>query len=260
MIKALYDFNNKNKHNYITTIRITMEKNTRINITTQMLDEMERVLYNLNMSVRKIKKSYISCTGYFASYKNKSQVAFESVLERNYFMMLEFDSNVVKYEEQPLSIEYKYSDGTKRKYTPDVLVTFKNRQQELIEVKYQEEIDNSVELQNKIALLKKEFNYEHNIRFSVFTNNDICQTTLENYNFLYKFVFIPEDKEKTEHINNILNESYDLTIKDLLNEISPKKSIQMIYLPYIWNYIFHNLKVVRVYEKLTMNSFIQKGV
>jgi len=28
--------------------------------------------YNMNMSVRKIKKSYLSCTGYFASYKNKN--------------------------------------------------------------------------------------------------------------------------------------------------------------------------------------------
>ena len=50
-----------------------------------------KALYNIDMSVRQIKKSYISCTGYFASYKNKTQIAFESVPERDFYMMLEFD-------------------------------------------------------------------------------------------------------------------------------------------------------------------------
>jgi hypothetical protein len=57
-------------------------KYTRTILTKNIVTNIEEILYNLNMSVRKIKKSYISCIGYFASYKNKTQVAFESTLER----------------------------------------------------------------------------------------------------------------------------------------------------------------------------------
>ena len=57
------------------------------------------------MPVRKIKKSYISCVGYFKSYKNNKQLAFESILERDFFTILEFDDAVVSYEEQPFQIK-----------------------------------------------------------------------------------------------------------------------------------------------------------
>ena len=94
--------------------------NTTItNLNKLPVEEFEKALYNINMSTRKIKKSYISCTGYFASYKNKIQIAFESVLERDFYMLLEFDENVISYAEQPITINYEYKDGSKRRYTPD---------------------------------------------------------------------------------------------------------------------------------------------
>lgn len=36
-------------------------------------------MYNTYMSVRKIKKSYISSTGHFKSYKDNKQIAYESI-------------------------------------------------------------------------------------------------------------------------------------------------------------------------------------
>ena len=100
------------------------------------------------MSVRKIKKSYLSCTGYFASYKNNNQIAFESVMERDLFMILEFDDNVLKYEEQPIRVYYPYNNKTRR-YTPDVLITYKDNSQKLIEVKYASELTTNKTLAEK---------------------------------------------------------------------------------------------------------------
>lgn len=100
-------------------------KNILKNLNKLHLEKFDEALYNINMSARRIKKSYISCTGYFASYKNKTQIAFESVLERDFYMLLEFDKDVISYEEQPITINYKYKDGSKRKYTPDCLVKYK---------------------------------------------------------------------------------------------------------------------------------------
>ncbi|QKF58401.1 transposase endonuclease subunit TnsA [Aliarcobacter lanthieri] len=92
------------------------------------------------MSVRKIKKSYISSTGYFKSFKNDKQIAYESILERDFYMTLEFNSNVLSYEEQPLRIYYEYKDGIRYRYTPDCLVTYQNNIQKYFEVKYLSDI------------------------------------------------------------------------------------------------------------------------
>ncbi|UCM99797.1 hypothetical protein LCX93_09720 [Sulfurimonas sp. SWIR-19] len=92
---------------------------TKTNCTKFSIEKTDKIIYNMNMSVRKIKKSYLSCTGYFASYKNKNQVAFESVLERDLFMLLEFDTNVVKYEEQPMQVFYPFNDKMHMTEHPD---------------------------------------------------------------------------------------------------------------------------------------------
>jgi hypothetical protein len=56
------------------------------------------------MPVRKIPKNYRSVTGRFPSLKNNRSVAFESTLERDFYLSLEFDEGVESYEEQPLTI------------------------------------------------------------------------------------------------------------------------------------------------------------
>ena len=82
------------------------------------------------MSVRKIKKSYISCTGYFSSYKNQQHIAYESVLERDFYMLLEFDKDVLSYHEQPFRIYYELL-GKQTRYTPDALVIYNNGNQKV---------------------------------------------------------------------------------------------------------------------------------
>lgn len=75
------------------------------------------------MPSRKIPKNYRSVTGTFPSLKNNSNISYESLLERDFYMLLEFDSNVKEYEEQPFTIKYQRNNNT-YKYTPDVLVHY----------------------------------------------------------------------------------------------------------------------------------------
>ena len=234
--------------------------NTRKNLNKLYIEEFEKAMYNINMSVRQIKKSYISCTGYFASYKNKKQIAFESVLERDFYMLLEFDENVVSYQEQPITINYEYVDSLKRKYTPDCLVTYKDRTQIYYEVKYINEINNDEELRIKLDFLKKYFHQKYSYSLNLFTDEEIYKEELENFKFLYKFAFLPINKEKTEQINKILNTTDEITIKNILNKISSKQFEQMTFLPYIWNYVFHNLSIVNLSSKFTMYTILEKKV
>ncbi|MDN5073248.1 Tn7 transposase TnsA N-terminal domain-containing protein [Aliarcobacter butzleri] len=230
------------------------------NLNKLPVEEFEKALYNINMSTRKIKKSYISCTGYFASYKNKIQVAFESVLERDFYMLLEFDENVISYVEQPITINYEYKDGSKRKYTPDCLITYKDGTERYYEVKYINEIRNDSEVREKLNFLKSYFYDEHTLKFDIFTDEDIGKIYLDNLKFLYKFAFIPQDNEKIVKINKILNKVDKINIKELLNVLSDNQMEQMKWLPYVWRYVFENIKVVNLYKKFTMNTELEKKV
>lgn len=74
------------------------------------------------MPVRKIKKSYRQVTGVLSSKKNNRMVASESTLERDLYLILDFDPMVKFFEEQPVSIPYVLSNDKKSRYTPDCLI------------------------------------------------------------------------------------------------------------------------------------------
>lgn len=71
---------------------------------------------NDRMPVRKIPKNHLVVTGAFPSRKNAKMRGFESPLEKEFMLLLEFDSSVASFEEQPLTIQIP---GIPRGYTPD---------------------------------------------------------------------------------------------------------------------------------------------
>ena len=60
--------------------------------------------------------------GWFASYKMRRSIAYESLLECDYLYLLDFADEVVAFEEQPLTITYQHAGRTHR-YTPDFRVS-----------------------------------------------------------------------------------------------------------------------------------------
>lgn len=206
------------------------------------------------MGVRKIKKSYISCTGYFASHKNDRQIAFESTLERDVFMILEFDQSVVSYEDQPFTMKYEL-DGRPTKYTPDILATFQDGTKKVFEVKYQDAITSDNELQKKLATVKEAIEDQYALEFETFTDHDIDQVYLENCKFLYKFAFIQADEKALHQIVDVVQSSpSELSVKEVLANLSTDKNEQLRLLPFIWLTVFQNTSRVNMYEKLTMAS------
>lgn len=211
------------------------------------------------MGVRKIKKSYISCVGYFKSYKNNKQLAFESILERDFFMLLEFDKNVISYEEQPLKINYKLKAKDTR-YTPDVLVKYKDISKKIFEVKYQSDLDSDPKLQHKISILKEEIARQMSLSFETFTDGQIDQIYLKNCVFLYKNAFISENLTMTNKILEDINQlSAPISIKSFLELLSTKQTEQLQILPYLWHEIFKNPALINMNQKITMSSLITKG-
>ena len=122
------------------------------------------------------------------------------------------------------------------------------------------EIRSNIELKEKLYFLKSYFYDEYTLKFDIFTDEDIGKIYLDNLKFLYKFAFIPQDNEKIVKINKILNEVDKTSVKELLNVLSDNQMEQMKWLPYVWRYIFENIKVVSLYEKFTMNTVLEKKV
>ena len=70
------------------------------------------------MPVRNVSNRGGNVIGKFPSLKMQRMIAFESLLERDFIYLLDYDTAVTWFEEQPLTIEYQH-EGKLLHYTPD---------------------------------------------------------------------------------------------------------------------------------------------
>lgn len=211
------------------------------------------------MGVRKLKKSYISCVGYFKSYKNNKQLAFDSILEREYFYYLEFNDEVISYEEQPFKMYYQLN-GSRTRYTPDILVTYKEGSKKLYEVKYQNDIDSDEELQYKLSILKDEVPAQKQMPFEVLTDLMLDDVYMKNCTFLYKYAFLQKNHKLVTKISDAIKiQNAPISVKALLESITTEQNEQLKIIPYLWHEVFKNSSLINMDEKITMSSIIYPG-
>lgn len=149
------------------------------------------------MSVRKIPKNYRNITGQIATSDRTESKGFESGLERDFLILLDFDLTVVRFEEQPVTITYSDPEGKTRTYTPDALAFYRNdlpyvrpKRPRLFEVKYTEDLKkNWKELKPKF---KAAFRYarECGWTFKIVTEKKIKSTYLDNAKFLRGYLAV----------------------------------------------------------------------
>jgi hypothetical protein len=208
------------------------------------------------MLMRKIRKSHISVTGYFSSYKNKRQINFESKLEHDFYLLLEFDETIKSYQEQPFKVYYIYQDK-KRRYTPDTLVNYIDSTQKIFEVKPMFKIKNDIELQEKIELQKQKIKEEKNLELLIFTDENMNKIYMNNIKIIYNFAFIKINKEIQDKIRKeLLKLDVPIAVKNLLDRLTNTKADRLKYIPYLWNLVFNNLECMDFTKKITMASII----
>lgn len=88
---------------------------------------------NAPRSRRVVRRTTHRVVGRFPSLKAGRIIHWESQLERDMARLLEFDPSVVRYAEQPESLEY-VEHGKKRSYTPDFLIEARTGQM-ILEIK-----------------------------------------------------------------------------------------------------------------------------
>lgn len=150
------------------------------------------------MPVRRIPRSSRSVTGRFPSEKRGGLAQFESTLERDFFLLLEFDPTVRSFEEQPLSIEYQDAGGRLYHYIPDVRIDYHPAcspylPPHLIEVKYEADlVAQHDELRPKLQAGMR-YAAARGWGFRVLTERDIRTPRLANARFLLPYQQVPSD-------------------------------------------------------------------
>lgn len=144
------------------------------------------------MPVRNIPRSHRSLTGRVASHTDDTSRMFESSLERDLFIILDFDGRIANFEEQPLRIPFTDKQGNRHTYVPDVLIHYHpnavagyQKPPLLAEVKYRQDLfRNWNELKPKFKAARA-FSREQGWQcFRIFTENEIRTPYLENAKFL----------------------------------------------------------------------------
>ena len=126
--------------------------------------------------------------GKFASVKTGRVAWYESLLERDYMYLLDYEGDVSYWHEQPLRIRFSHG-GKVHRYTPDLEV-HRASQKQLIEVKPKHQVDSGkwdVLFRAASSICEQE-GYE----FLVVTDEIIrMQPRLENVKLLWKYARTP---------------------------------------------------------------------
>jgi len=213
------------------------------------------------MPVRKIPKTYGSLSGISVSQKLKRQTSFESSLERDLFTLLEFDPNIVYYEEQPVKIEYFDSTQKLRSYTPDILIVYKTEEVSpygkthiLGEVKYRTNLfSNWSELKPKFKAARK-LCKRRDWLFNIFTENEIRTPYLKNVRFLLPYKNHAPNREYCEVILGILKQHESIKVSQLLDKCSMIEAERLQIIPNIWHLMANEKICADLNVPLTMKS------
>ena len=187
---------------------------------------------------------------------------YESSLERDFMLLLKFDTAVDIYTPQPLSINYQDKDGTRHRYTPDGLIEWRKDlnlsdvRPVLVEVKYREEFYGSWPSWRARFRAAKNFAKSKGWEFVVFTEREIRTPLLENASFLLPYLNRADSPETEEWVLERLSMLTQTTPKDLVEALYQDKWNQATVIPVVWRLIAERRIGTNLTETLTMRSAI----
>ena len=215
--------------------------------------------------VRKIPNNHRSITGLVASRTASGLKAFESSLERDFFLLLEFDCNVFNYIEQPIKIPYKGKDSRMHTYTPDVLVVYSQDKStnkwptpELCEIKYREDFFQQWPAAHLKYRAATRFAREKGWQFRIITEKEVRTPLLQNARFLLTYRRSEKDIDwkMCRVMIDKLNELRIATPEGLLLALYHDPINRAQALPILWFLIGSGFIGVNLFSPLTMSCQI----
>ncbi len=171
------------------------------------------------MPVRTVSNRGGNIIGKFPSIKMRRMIAFESLLERDFIYLLDYDANVEWFEEQPLTIEYQHEDKI-RHYTPDFHL-LERGERVLVEIK-PECFTDTDENRHKFAAAY-EWCLEQRWMFRVVTEREVrAEFRLQNVKLLTRYARQQVDPIVRRRIYTLLRVTqHSVRIKDIASVLAP---------------------------------------
>lgn len=195
------------------------------------------------MPVRKIPRYGAQKNiGKFASVKTGRVAWYESLLERDYMYLLDFDPQITYWHEQPFKIRYVFG-GKTHYYTPDIEV-HREAKKQVVEVKSQEQVDSGefdILFRSATSICDDE-GYE----YIVATDRTIReQPKLESIKKLWKYArtpIVPQHQVLSAELFQV-KDVEEVELGDLLAFISSRGvDKQVVYSMLFWGILNFDLK------------------
>jgi TnsA endonuclease C terminal len=168
-------------------------------------------------------------------------VPFESALERDQFLQLEFTDAVESYEAQPVEIRYIREGGVLCRGFPDVAVTFRpesGRPDEIQDVKYRAELrDRWTHLKPR---LRAACGYARGIGkiYRLRTEVEIRTPFLAQAKFLYRYLLnVKPEEAHVVAFSEALHQTRQATAESLLRACFSGDVQRAMALPTLWNMV-----------------------
>jgi hypothetical protein len=192
------------------------------------------------MPVREVSNRGGNTIGHFPSLKLGRMVAYESLVERAYIYLLEYDQEVTWYEEQPLTIPYEWN-GKELTYTPDFHVVKRGRHF-LVECKPEEFID-SEENQRKFTVARA-WCAENGFTFQVVSDKELGGGyKIENIKLMLQFArhsIAPQVRDRILAFLSAIQRPS--TVAEVMAHVLPDNP-PMVMIPILYMTFHHDLVI-----------------
>lgn len=199
-------------------------------------------------------------TGVFSSAKNGKSLGYESLLERDLMILLEFDNTVQGFEEQPAKISYKVDGKAKKQYVPDILIRYQSfagvtERTVLGEIKHTDDLKkNKAKYAPKFEAAKI-FATEQGWEWQIFTEKDIRTPFLENLKFLREYRSAePDISLQNEVITCLQRARGSVTVDFLLEQLCPTDDRKLLVVPALWHLVGTKRITANLQKPLDFNT------
>lgn len=198
----------------------------------------------ISMKNRKIGYTYGSVSGRY-SFRKEKTIAFESMLEKDFITLCEYNDMVLDVIEQPVTLLYINENGREVPYTPDFLVYFKSSPSTsvisdlpkpmLVEVKPSDKLKEKFyeyRLRFKIAT---RYAMENGFVFKIFDEKKIRGQQFKNINFIARHKNLLYEQDEEERILAHLKAIGHTAIDHLLAYLYVTEAQRGIGLGQVWH-------------------------
>ncbi|WP_417439778.1 Tn7 transposase TnsA N-terminal domain-containing protein [Idiomarina abyssalis] len=208
--------------------------------------------------VRKIKPTRRSVSGYF-SFRGKEPTPYESTLERDFVMRMDYDRSVERVVSQPARLFYIDANRIERRYTPDYLVYFTDptRKPLLVEVKEKQELDSDFhKLRYKFSAAFA-FAKQNEWTFKIYDERRIRDPILKNLQLLRNFASRKVSNKTAGEIGSaLLNIPLPISVQRFIQRFNSERPMPGVRENDIWRLALSHKLELNLSEPLSEGTLI----